>query len=161
MFNKKKIKALEERVASLEYDNCILKKLTDVMRFKEEAQGAKYIVEKQIKSKGWRIWEDICKISYLSSCGDKVITKELYDYGYNVKQNDKYLEFWINSEIVRAMYVEDNKLERMDIDVYKKAFADRINAITQAMQVKAGAEQATAAFEQMTSAVEQRKNTAG
>ena len=59
------------------------------------------------------------------------------------------------------MFVEDDKLVKVDIDIYKKAFADRIKAIKHVIEVKAGAEQSTAAIEQMTSAAEQIKNTAG
>ena len=168
MFNKKKIELLEARVALLEAR-------AEAMEFKEKAKGATYIVSdtgyygdnntlslilhKNVSFHGWHY---TYKISYLSKRGDKVITKEFEETEYyRARQNDKYLEFWQGSEINCVMYLEDDDLVKMNIDVYKKAFADRIKAIKHVAEVKAGAEQATAAFEQMTSAVEQFKNTAG
>ena len=162
MFNRKKIERLEARVALLEAR-------ADVQEFKEKAKGATYIVSDNgyfgynntlslilHKCVSFHGWHYTYEISYLSKRGDKVITKAFEETEhYRTRQNDKYLEFWQGSDLECVMYLEDDDLVRMDIDVYKKAFADRINAITHFVQVKAGAEQATVAIEKMTAAVKE------
>lgn len=157
MFNKKKIAELTARITLLENKNKELTARAEVLAFKEEAKGAKYIVAKRGKNFGFVAFDNTYNISYLSENGDKVITKEYcFDNDITVHVNDKYVELWRNGEISCALFVCGEKLLEIDIDIYKKAFADRINGITKDfITIKASAEKATAAIKQVTEAIKE------
>lgn len=155
MFNKKEIEALTARVEVLENKNKELKARAEVLEFKEEAKGAKYIVAKSEKPLRWLAWDNTYKISYLSENGDKVITAEFcFDAAVTVHVNDKYVELWRDGKISCALFVHGEKLVEIDIDVYTRAFADRINELMKGfVTLTASTEKATASIEQLTNAV--------
>lgn len=162
MFNKKKIAELTARIALLENKNKELTARAEVLAFKEEAKGAKYIVAKRGKNFGFIAFDNTYNISYLSENGDKVITKEYcFDNDITVHVNDKYVELWRDGKISCALFVCGEKLLEIDIDIYKKAFADRINGITNDfITIKASAEKALAPIENLTAAVKKGTKTA-
>ena len=129
MNKKKKIVELENRVEVLEKQKESLETRVAVLDFKEEAKGAKFVIKQKHVPPTFSPFalshDDTC-ISYLSESGNKVITEIFRDLKETVTQHDKYLEFWRDGKIISAMRVLRDKLVEMDVDVYKKAFADWI-----------------------------------
>ena len=162
MFNKKKIVALEARIALLDNKNKELTARAEVLEFKEKAKGEKFIVAKSEKPFRWLAWDNTYKISYLSENGDKVITAEFcFDAAVTVHVNDKYVELWRDGKISCALFVHGEKLVEIDIDVYTRAFADRINELMKGfVTLTASTEKATASIEQLNAAVEKSTKSA-
>lgn len=127
MNKRKRIIALENRVDVLEQAKKNLETHIEVLDFKEKAKGEKFVI-KQVNVGGlFSPFQRSCtRVSYLSESGNSVKTEDFENCHDTVTQNEKYLEFWHDKKIVRAMRVYNDRLVEMDVDVYSKAYADRI-----------------------------------
>jgi hypothetical protein len=116
MFNRKKIDRIRRTLFDHieRSDNRIA-----VLEFKLKAENKKYIVRPSYDS-------NHIFVEFLSVNESKVIIECFYNKWIEIKQNDKYLEFWSMSwskrYLDKVMYINDDKLVNMDVDVYTKAF---------------------------------------
>lgn len=157
MNKKKRIIKLENRIEVLEKQKESLETRVEVLDFKEEAKGAKFVIKRVPRRDpryGWLINDNDYKISYLSEIGNKVITETFINCKETVTQHDKYLEFWRDGKITAAMRVLRDKLVEMDVDVYKKAFADWIAGQCKAyINISANVPKATDAFDALAHSI--------
>lgn len=151
MNKKKRIIKLENRIEVLEKQKESLETRVEVLDFKEEAKGAKFVIKKKhvpSTHSPFALSHEETRISWLSERGDKVITKTFRNLAETVTQHDKYLEFWQGGEITSALRVLRDELVEMDLDVYKKAFADWIAGQRKAyINISANVSKATDTFD--------------
>ena len=143
---KQLIKELQQQVHDLEVKldtqndilqsniNALLRDL-EVRKFKEKSKGEKYIVnifQKLAKEPFYTSIETILRVSFLDEQEENVIefktTLPKNDInGIDHKVNENYVELYSENEIIMVYKITDIKLERVDLELYKKAYPYSVN----------------------------------
>lgn len=130
MFNKKlkeRVRLLELEMEALDNKNRDLTKKVAVLEFKEKAKGNKYVIDKYVKHHMFGIVPiHDYSISYLYN--DKVHTLKTDCEATEMKINGDYVEAYKNDKLVKVYQGCDDeaKIEEVDIELYKKAYPDKI-----------------------------------